>query len=158
MAMIGVVTKITPGDKFGWGSDAIYFRVDDGRTMRTPASNIVVMSKKPAEPITNEDVDSKFELTPEQIDEIKELLSAELPVGVDGVDAINALAPYFDDEELSDKLSALAEENPEQDSVPAIKEFLSKVAPELSDQLGDTQEEKEVAESAISQLKTLAGL
>lgn len=59
-----------------------------------------------------------------EIDRLKEIFSSRLPVGVDGMDAINALSGLIGDDQLFDKLSEIAMENPEEDARRAIADWL----------------------------------
>lgn len=54
--------------------------------------------------------------TPEQIRELKQLMSAPLPVGVDGLNATNLIYGLIGDDELFDSIAELAEQDPDADA------------------------------------------
>ena len=81
-------------------------------------------------------------LTDDEIANLKDLLSTELTLGVDGVNAIESLQGIgIDDEELADALAELAKVNPEADPKPTIGAWLEKFDPEAAHALGLEHEE-----------------
>ena len=62
--------------------------------------------------------------TETEIDRLKEIFSSRLPVGVDGMNAINALSGLIGDDQLFDELAEIAMENPEKDARRTIADWL----------------------------------
>jgi hypothetical protein len=58
--------------------------------------------------------------TPAQTDRLKELLSKEMPVGTDAMNATEQLYDVVGDDELFDRLAELAEKNPNADARPLV--------------------------------------
>ena len=74
--------------------------------------------------------------TPEQIDELKMWMSQPQPLGADADDVTEVLYKLIGDDALFDQLSAMAEEDPEADSVPIVQAWIDRNAdriPELAE-------------------------
>lgn len=86
---------------------------------------------------------------------LTDLLSTELPVGVDAQNATNALYNIFGDDTLFDRLGDLAETNPEADARDTVLERLLEVNPQMYqailDAIGD-EDTPEVDESMASDM------
>ena len=70
-----------------------------------------------------------------EVDQLIELLSDELPVGVDAENASNALYDLIGDDSLFDELLALAKDDPEQDVRSVVLAWLENNQPELYQQI-----------------------
>jgi len=71
----------------------------------------------------------------QEINELADLLSDELPVGVDAENATSALYDLIGDDVLFDRLLDLAKQNPEADARPLITAWLENNRPEIYQQL-----------------------
>ena len=92
-----------------------------------------------------------------------DILSQELPVGVDAQNATNVLYNIFGDDQLFDRLEEISEVDPEADARDAVMERLSEVNPQMYqailDAIGDSDtpepaepgNEEEVAEGVAGQ-------
>jgi len=69
--------------------------------------------------------------TDEDKQKLIDILSQELPVGVDAQNATNILYNIFGDDQLFDRLEELAEVDPEADARDAVMERLSEVNPQM---------------------------
>ena len=89
--------------------------------------------------------------TPDDQDKLIELLSQELPVGVDAQNATNALYSIFGDDILFDKLGELAAVDPEADARDAVMDRLQDLNPTMYqailDELGDPDKPTEPGDS-----------
>ena len=89
--------------------------------------------------------------TPDDQDKLIELLSQELPVGVDAQNATNALYSIFGDDILFDKLGELADVDPEADARDAVMDRLQDLNPTMYqailDELGDPDKPAEPGDS-----------
>ena len=100
--------------------------------------------------------------TPDDQDKLIELLSQELPVGVDAQNATNALYSIFGDDILFDKLGELAAVDPKADARDTVMDRLQDLNPTMYqailDELGDPDkpaepgEEQEINEGAMGEL------
>jgi hypothetical protein len=95
----------------------------------------------------NELTESEFEEGGKE-DAIRELMANPIEVGIDGIDAANAIAPMFDSEELADKLAVLDElEGPDADARQLIINWMhhngmSQLAAEIEDEAANSQSEE----------------
>ena len=81
-------------------------------------------------------------LSDDEIANLQDLLSTELTLGVDGVNAIESLQGVgIEDEDLFSALEQLAKVNPEADPGPTIGAWLSKIDPDAAHALGMEHEE-----------------
>ncbi len=71
----------------------------------------------------------------QDVDRLSEILSDELPVGVDAENATAALYDLIGDDKLFDDLGALAEQDPNADARDLITDWLQNNAPEVYQQL-----------------------
>jgi len=89
--------------------------------------------------------------TPDDQDQLIELLSQELPVGVDAQNATNALYNIFGDDILFDKLQELADVDPEADARDTVMDRLQDLNPTMYqailDELGDPDKPAEPGDS-----------
>jgi len=100
--------------------------------------------------------------TSDDQDKLIELLSQELPVGVDAQNATNALYSIFGDDILFDKLGELAAVDPKADARDTVMDRLQDLNPTMYqailDELGDPDkpaepgEEQEIDEGAMGEL------
>jgi hypothetical protein len=82
----------------------------------------------------------------EKVEDLISLLASPLEVGVDAVNAINALVGIITSDELSDELLALANEDPSEDARYVILDWLESEQPELYQMvLDDVSEPSEEA-------------
>jgi len=99
-----------------------------------------------------------FPDTEQDKQKLMDLLSQELPVGVDAQNATNALYSIFGDDELFDALAELAEVDPQADARDTVMDHLADINPTLYqsilDEIGDEDtpepaegDEQEVAEA-----------
>jgi len=72
--------------------------------------------------------------TPENKKKLEELMSQELPVGPDATNATEQLYDLFGDDELFDRLSALADRDPDADARDVIRGRASELGIDLSEQ------------------------
>ena len=76
-------------------------------------------------------------------DDLIDALSEEIPVGVDAVNAINAIGDIIQNDELVDKLVELAQVDPEADARDTILSWVEENVPavyqEVIDEIGDTE-------------------
>ncbi len=93
--------------------------------------------------------------TEEDIQRLRELLSAPLEIGVDGQNATDALYDLIGDDELFDNIHDLEEiAGPKADAVPAIKQWLAKNDPALLQTLGladSGEEEMDAGQTEVPQ-------
>ena len=105
-----------------------------------------------AEYHVNEDLDAGSDLldegtmhfpkTPEELQALQQALSQPIPFGMDGTNVTSAIGEILFDDELFDKLSALADDlGEEADAVPAIKEWLKDNMPGIYEKLALGNEE-----------------
>lgn len=76
----------------------------------------------------------------ESIEELKKLLSEELPLGVDAVNATSALYNIIGDDVLFDQLGDLSDENPDADARPVVLDWLKNNMPEVFSQVANSEE------------------
>jgi len=90
-----------------------------------------------------------------EIDRLKEIFSSRLPVGVDGIDAINALSGLIGDDGLNDKLANIARKNPEEDARRAIADWLKANDFDTFQQLknGDTKDDSHNSDEEVDEAK-----
>lgn len=82
----------------------------------------------------------------EKVEDLISLLSSPLEVGIDAINAINALVGIITSDELSDELLALANEDPSEDARYVILDWLESEQPELYQMvLDDVSEPSEEA-------------
>lgn len=79
--------------------------------------------------------------TPEQIDELKELLSNPLEAGVDGENATSAIYSLIGNDELFDDIEDLAKQDPKADTRELIVSWIETNLPEVAEKLMDQVEE-----------------
>ncbi len=88
--------------------------------------------------------------TPESLNKIRELMSNEMPVGPDAINATEQLHDIFGDDQLFDELSQLAKSDPDADARPAIAARASELGIDLGEFGSETELEvepqKELAE------------
>jgi hypothetical protein len=75
------------------------------------------------------------------IDDLADLVAEELPIGVDAINAITAISGIISSDELEDKLTQAAQENPEADARDVIMDWIYNNEPnvyqELMNEIGD---------------------
>ena len=72
--------------------------------------------------------------TPEDLADLSQLMSEELPVGADASNAISALGSLLgDDDQLFDDLQELAQENPDADARPVIQSAMERLGVSLGE-------------------------
>ena len=108
--------------------------------------------------------------TDEEINELRDLLSKELPVGVDATNATSALYNLVGDDGLFDLLGEIADEDTETNTAPIVRYWIDNHMPDLFDRLypdgyeekdaGDDNEEPAPKEDSpeISDIKRLSGI
>lgn len=76
-------------------------------------------------------------LTPDMIEDLKSLIDQPITIGVDGINAIEALENIgINDSELQSALVAMSKVNPESDPIPLISAWLQKNEPSVASELG----------------------
>lgn len=75
--------------------------------------------------------DDESTTSPEVVDSLIELLSSPLPVGIDAANATSALENIVNNDELTDALAELANENPEEDARNTILDWIENNDSEL---------------------------
>ena len=93
----------------------------------------------------------------DQVTELITLLTKPLPVGVDAINATNALYNLIGDDQLFDSLEELAEQDPEADARDAVMAWLQENEPKIYQhiisEIGDADTvDQEVAESSAPQV------
>lgn len=93
------------------------------------------------------DAISEGTMTPDQVEQFKELLGSGLTLGPDGTSAIEALAGIgIEDETLENALKSLAAIDPQADPLETIEAWLKVNDPDVLTQLGGGEEEQQPAE------------
>jgi hypothetical protein len=87
-------------------------------------------------------VAEEWDEQPINVDDLADVFAEELPIGVDAINAINAISGIISNNELENKLTQAAQENPETDARDIIMDWVYNNEPdvyqELMNEIGDT--------------------
>ena len=85
--------------------------------------------------------------TPEEVAQLQELLSDELPVGPDATNASEALGFLLGgDDQLQDDLEELAKENPDADARPIIRKHMARLGISVDNDAGEMPQQESISE------------
>ena len=87
----------------------------------------------------------------EQVSELIDLLMEPLPVGVDAINATNALYNLIGDDVLFDRLGDLAEENPEADARDVVMDWVQENKPEIYQQVMSAIGDEDPADQTVDE-------
>jgi hypothetical protein len=85
------------------------------------------------------------------VNDLADLFAEELPVGVDAINAINAVSGIINNNELENKLTQAAQENPESDARDVIISWLYDNEPEVYQELMNEIGDQEPADQTIGE-------
>jgi hypothetical protein len=104
------------------------------------------------------DAISEGTMTPDQVEQFKELLGSGLTLGPDGTSAIEALAGIgIEDEALENALKSLAAIDPQADPLETIEAWLKVNDPDVLIQLGGGEEEQPAEQPPVEEPAPEAG-